>query len=153
MSSIPHLDVHINAPGADPHGEVPIVRLLRTFRWHEHTCLVFELLSYNMFELLKMNGFNGVSLNLVRKFGRSMLCALHFLAQQGLMHCDVKPENIMLVGPKSAATKLADFGCAARTRGAARHPRLPRRGAPPHRRTPRDSWLGRRCTRPRARRS
>lgn len=33
-----------------------------------HLCLVFELLSYNLYDLLRNTHFQGVSLNLIRKF-------------------------------------------------------------------------------------
>ena len=45
-----------------------IVRLLDFFRFHEHLCLVFELLDTNLYELLKRNGYRGLSLQLVRFF-------------------------------------------------------------------------------------
>lgn len=38
-----------------------------------HQCIVFELLSYNLYELLRNTSYRGVSLNLVRKFGRQIL--------------------------------------------------------------------------------
>lgn len=96
----------------DPGAQVPIVRLLNEFTWRKHTCLVFELLSYNIYELLKMTDFKGLSLNLVRKFAASMLSAVAFLHARGIAHGDIKPENVLLVDPKRAFTKLIDFGSA-----------------------------------------
>ena len=37
----------------DPDDEWFIVRLLETFLHHKHQCLVFEMLSYNLYELLR----------------------------------------------------------------------------------------------------
>ena len=45
-----------------------------------HQCLVFEMLSYNLYDLLRHTSFKGVSLNLIRKFGKRILKALCFLA-------------------------------------------------------------------------
>ena len=66
----------------------------QVFSWKEHLCLVFELLSFNLYDLLKYTKFNGVSLNLIRKFACQILKTLDFLASQAIrvIHCDLKPE-------------------------------------------------------------
>ena len=50
----------------DPEDRFFIVQLLDTFVHKNHTCLVFEHLSYNLYDLLRNTSFHGVSLNLVR---------------------------------------------------------------------------------------
>lgn len=47
--------------------------MIHHFEYRGHACLVFELLSYNLYDLLKNTNFRGVSLNLVRKFARQIL--------------------------------------------------------------------------------
>ena len=37
----------------DPNDDYNIVRLLDTFVYRKHQCLVFEMLSYNLYELIK----------------------------------------------------------------------------------------------------
>ena len=44
------------------------VRLKGHFTHKSHLCLVFELLSFNLYDLLRNTNFRGVSLNLTRKF-------------------------------------------------------------------------------------
>lgn len=80
--------------------------------WKNHLCLVFELLSYNLYDLLRNTNFRGVSLNLTRKFAQQMCTALLFLSHPDLkiIHCDLKPENILLCNPKRSAIKIVDFG-------------------------------------------
>ena len=46
-----------------------IVKLKCNFVFRNHLCLVFELLSFNLYDLLKNTDFNGVTLNLTRKVG------------------------------------------------------------------------------------
>ena len=89
-----------------------IVRLLHQFIYRNHQCLVFEILSFNLYELLKNTRFRGVSLNLIRKFSKQILKSLEFLAspEVNIIHCDLKPENILLRHPKRSAIKLIDFG-------------------------------------------
>lgn len=87
-----------------------IVRLKARFEHRNHQCLVFELLSYNLYDLLRNTNFRGVSLGLIRKFARQMLYSLHFLETERVIHCDLKPENILLRHPKRSAIKIIDFG-------------------------------------------
>ncbi|CAL4090157.1 unnamed protein product, partial [Meganyctiphanes norvegica] len=93
-------------------GKDKIVRLKRHFMWRNHLCLVFELLSYNLYDLLRNTNFRGVSLNLTRKFAQQLCTALLFLSTPELqiIHCDLKPENILLCNPKRSAIKIVDFG-------------------------------------------
>jgi dual specificity tyrosine-phosphorylation-regulated kinase 1 len=89
-----------------------IIEYRRQFLYCNHLCLEFELLSFNLYDLLKNTGFQGVSLNLVRKFGTQLLQALAFLSSPAvsIIHCDLKPENILLRTPKRSAIKVIDFG-------------------------------------------
>eukprot|EP00559_Dactyliosolen_fragilissimus_P006108 CAMPEP_0184872926 /NCGR_PEP_ID=MMETSP0580-20130426/41560_1 /TAXON_ID=1118495 /ORGANISM="Dactyliosolen fragilissimus" /LENGTH=410 /DNA_ID=CAMNT_0027375779 /DNA_START=567 /DNA_END=1796 /DNA_ORIENTATION=+ len=89
-----------------------IVQLLTQFMYKNHQCLVFEMLSLNLYELLKNTQFGGVSLNLIRKFAKQILNALEFLARPDVdvIHCDLKPENILLRHPKKSGVKVIDFG-------------------------------------------
>ncbi|KAL7536262.1 hypothetical protein ACHAXR_007051 [Thalassiosira sp. AJA248-18] len=89
-----------------------IVRLLSTFMHKNHQCIVFEMLSLNLYELLKNTHFAGVSLNLIRKFAKQILKGLAYLARPDIdiIHCDLKPENILLRHPKRSGIKVIDFG-------------------------------------------
>lgn len=89
-----------------------VVKLKRHFMWRNHLCLVFELLSYNLYDLLRNTNFRGVSLNLTRKFAQQLCTALLFLStpELNIIHCDLKPENILLCNPKRSAIKIVDFG-------------------------------------------
>jgi dual specificity protein kinase YAK1 len=52
----------------DPGDCHHIVRLHDAFLHRRHLCLAFEQLGINLFELLKRNGFRGLSLGLLRLF-------------------------------------------------------------------------------------
>jgi len=88
------------------------VRFQDQFDHGGHTCLVFEHLSFNLYELLKRTHFRGVSLTLIRKFARQILKALAFLGlpEVNVIHCDLKPENILFRVPNRSAIKVIDFG-------------------------------------------
>ncbi len=80
----------------DPHDEHHILRLRDSFIHRNHLCLVFELLSSNLYELIKQNQFQGLSTQLVKVFTAQLLDALTVLKEARLIHCDLKPENILL---------------------------------------------------------
>ena len=102
----------LNSRGAHPH----VVHLFGDFSHGGHVCLVFELLSMNLYELLKQNQFRGLPLESVRLFSAQILSALVCLDDAKIVHCDVKPENILL-SPRpgddgASVVKLIDFGSA-----------------------------------------
>ncbi len=53
---------------SDPDNAHHIVRMKDYFNFRNHLCLVFELLSVNLYELIKHNNFRGLSMNLLRVF-------------------------------------------------------------------------------------
>jgi len=73
-----------------------VVRMKNFFKHEKHQCLVFELLYRNLYELLIDTQYKGVSLNLVRKFGKQILQTLGFLRRRSVIHCDLKPENVLM---------------------------------------------------------
>jgi dual specificity tyrosine-phosphorylation-regulated kinase 1 len=97
------------AGGCESHN---LVEMIDHFAYRNHQCFVFEMLSYNLYDLLKNTRFRGVSLNLIRKFAKQILVSLEFLSLPhiNIIHCDLKPENILLRHPKRSALKLIDFG-------------------------------------------
>ncbi|GAA5969552.1 hypothetical protein JCM3765_002664, partial [Sporobolomyces pararoseus] len=96
----------------DKDDEHHMLRLKDTFIHHSHLCLVFELLSNNLYELIKQNSFRGLSTSLVRVFTAQLLDAMAVLAEAKIIHCDLKPENILLKSLQSPTIKVIDFGSA-----------------------------------------
>ncbi|KAI5241553.1 kinase-like protein [Aureobasidium subglaciale] len=96
----------------DKNDDHHILRLKDTFIHKQHLCLVFELLSVNLYELIKQNQFRGLSTTLVRVFAQQLLSGLCLLSKARLIHCDLKPENILLKNLESPIIKIIDFGSA-----------------------------------------
>ena len=72
-----------------------IVKMIQTFQHRNHLCIVYELLSFNLYEILRKGGFQGLPLSLVRKFSIQILTCLEFLSKKDvqIIHCDLKPEK------------------------------------------------------------
>ncbi|KAI1268347.1 kinase-like protein [Xylariaceae sp. FL1019] len=96
----------------DKNDDHHLLRLKDTFIHRQHLCLVFELLSVNLYELIKQNQFRGLSTTLVRVFAQQLLNGLTLLNKARLIHCDLKPENILLKNLESPIIKIIDFGSA-----------------------------------------
>ncbi|KAI9786152.1 MAG: dual specificity protein kinase yak1 [Geoglossum umbratile] len=96
----------------DKNDDHHLLRLKDTFIHRQHLCLVFELLSVNLYELIKQNQFRGLSTTLVRVFAQQLLNGMSLLNKARLIHCDLKPENILLKNLESPIIKIIDFGSA-----------------------------------------
>ncbi|XP_057332415.1 homeodomain-interacting protein kinase 2 isoform X5 [Microplitis mediator] len=94
--------------------EFNFVRAYECFQHKSHTCLVFEMLEQNLYDFLKQNKFSPLPLKYIRPILQQVLTALLKLKQLGLIHADLKPENIMLVDPvrQPYRVKVIDFGSA-----------------------------------------
>ncbi|XP_037714352.1 putative dual specificity tyrosine-phosphorylation-regulated kinase 3 homolog [Drosophila subpulchrella] len=94
----------------DKYNTMNIIHMFDYFTFRNHTCITFELLSINLYELIKKNGFKGFSLQLVRKFAHSLLQCLDALYKNDIIHCDMKPENVLLKQQGRSGIKVIDFG-------------------------------------------
>ncbi|CAB1315711.1 unnamed protein product [Coregonus sp. 'balchen'] len=70
----------------DRSGTMNAVHMLEHFTFRNHICMTFELLSMNLYELIKRNKFQGFSLPLVRKFAHSILQCLEALNRHRIIH-------------------------------------------------------------------
>eukprot|EP00927_Polykrikos_kofoidii_P048873 TRINITY_DN43047_c0_g1_i1.p1 TRINITY_DN43047_c0_g1~~TRINITY_DN43047_c0_g1_i1.p1 ORF type:complete len:904 (-),score=103.90 TRINITY_DN43047_c0_g1_i1:124-2835(-) len=94
----------------DPHDENGIIRMFDFFDYRKHLCIVFELLGVTLYDALKQDNFRGVSVALVQVLTEQLLKALRCLRDASIIHCDLKPENVLFT--PSGTLKLIDFGAA-----------------------------------------
>uniref|UniRef100_A0A3Q2DD55 non-specific serine/threonine protein kinase n=1 Tax=Cyprinodon variegatus TaxID=28743 RepID=A0A3Q2DD55_CYPVA len=101
----------LSGENADEHN---LVRAFECFQHRSHTCLVFEMLEQNLYDFLKQNKFSPLPLKVIRPVLEQVATALKKLKSMGLIHADLKPENIMLVDPvrQPYRVKVIDFGSA-----------------------------------------
>lgn len=88
------------------------VQMKDKFMHKNHLCIVFELLSLNLYELIKQNHHQGLSMALIKTFTAQILDALCTLKDNSIIHCDLKPENILLCSLNVPNLKVIDFGSA-----------------------------------------
>ncbi|XP_076349715.1 dual specificity tyrosine-phosphorylation-regulated kinase 4-like [Tachypleus tridentatus] len=94
----------------DSDGYHNVIRTIDHFHFRNHLCIVFELMGLNLYELIKKNNYQGLSLGLIRRFTYSLIQCLRLLYRENIIHCDLKPENILLKQRGSSSIKVIDFG-------------------------------------------
>lgn len=93
----------------DKYNTMNIIHMYDYFTFRNHMCITFELLNINLYELIKKNGFKGFSLQLVRKFAHSLLQCLDALYKNEIIHCDMKPENVLLKQQGRSGIKVRNY--------------------------------------------
>uniref|UniRef100_A0A3P8W8N4 Protein kinase domain-containing protein n=1 Tax=Cynoglossus semilaevis TaxID=244447 RepID=A0A3P8W8N4_CYNSE len=91
-----------------------IVKYIDNFRFNDISCLAFEMLDRSLWKLMEMDKFEPLSLAEIRSVTYQLLVAFEALKNIGIMHTDLKPDNIMLVNHRDHPfkVKLIDFGLA-----------------------------------------
>lgn len=113
----------VQSPYLEEYGNTncPVLTYYDHFHFRGHMCIVTELLSINLFTMLEIVKFQGLSLKLLKTFCRKILQGLAYIHSMNVLHCDIKPENIMIKLPSSAflddnldedsiIIKIVDFG-------------------------------------------
>jgi dual specificity protein kinase YAK1 len=72
--------------------------------------MLMELLHLDLYEILRKRNYRGLKISLVQAVARQLLKALVLLRRLGIVHSDIKPENILLADQDSINVKLIDFG-------------------------------------------
>ncbi|ELP85017.1 mitogen-activated protein kinase mpkC, putative [Entamoeba invadens IP1] len=88
-----------------------VLKMVDYFMYYNHICIVTEMLGIDLYELMRRNRNHSFSIQTIRKFIQQILRALLVLAKGNIVHCDIKPENVLLVG-QTSKVKLIDFGSA-----------------------------------------
>lgn len=102
--------------------DFPILTYIDHFHFRGHMCIISEMLSLNLYSLLEIIKFRGLSLKILKLFSRRILTGLDFIHKQNIIHCDIKPENIMIklppnfdpkdgnINENDVIVKIIDFG-------------------------------------------
>eukprot|EP01138_Halocafeteria_seosinensis_P003910 gb/GECG01003996.1/.p1 GENE.gb/GECG01003996.1/~~gb/GECG01003996.1/.p1 ORF type:complete len:794 (+),score=58.12 gb/GECG01003996.1/:1-2382(+) len=118
-------EIHESTADATVSPHDTIVALHDHFEYHGHLCIAFEMLGSSLYDVIVQRKFIGLPLLAIQQVLRRVLIALDSMTEAGMVHADVKPENIMFKGPilggkcggidvTSLNCKLIDFGSAFR---------------------------------------
>ncbi|KAM9827905.1 serine/threonine-protein kinase MAK [Neosynchiropus ocellatus] len=87
-----------------------VVKLKEVIRENDHLYFVFEYMKENLYQLMKDRENKMFSENEIRNILFQVLTGLAFVHKHGFFHRDMKPENLLCMGPE--LVKIADFGLA-----------------------------------------
>jgi len=96
----------------DPENRRHCVRLLDSFEYRNHLCLVLEPMDMNLRDVVKKYGKScGISLSAVKIYAKQLFIALKHLKRCEVIHADIKPDNIV-VNKARTTVKICDLGSA-----------------------------------------
>lgn len=97
---------------ADPENKYHCVKFIGNFMHKGHLCILLESLHMDLRGIIKKYGkHHGISMKALTSYSRQLLLAMKLLKKLGIIHADIKPDNI-LVNEKKNLLKLCDFGSA-----------------------------------------
>ena len=89
------------------HPSRTIINMYESFCSGDYHCIVFELLGYDLYKVIKLNQHMSLHGGFVRGVARQLIQALMKLESYDIIHCDIKPENILLVHEPLDVKKLS----------------------------------------------
>uniref|UniRef100_A0A3Q0RA43 Protein kinase domain-containing protein n=1 Tax=Amphilophus citrinellus TaxID=61819 RepID=A0A3Q0RA43_AMPCI len=91
-----------------------IVKWNGFFLYRERICLNFELLDQSLYDYLKDRNNQGLPISELRPILYQLTNALSHLSSGGIVHTDLKPDNLMVVDRHQSPikVKIIDFGLA-----------------------------------------
>uniref|UniRef100_A0A3B3DUA1 Protein kinase domain-containing protein n=1 Tax=Oryzias melastigma TaxID=30732 RepID=A0A3B3DUA1_ORYME len=89
-----------------------LVKCIERFGYRRKVFIVFEMLDQSLHDFMRKRDGSPLSMSEIKTISWQLLVALKGLKSIGLVHTDIKPDNIMLVDSKSQPlrVKLIDFG-------------------------------------------
>lgn len=86
--------------------------MIDNFHFRSFYVIVFELMDINLYRYIKAPYFRGMKKEDLRLIATQLLTGLSHLKRIGIIHCDLKPENIMFTDETKTQIKIVDFGSA-----------------------------------------
>ena len=95
----------------DPRAS-PVGYATEIFAHEGHVCIAMPLLPHSVSESVATGQTVSARLARIRILARQLFESLAYIHSQGIIHCDVKPENVLYVDEAMTEIRLIDFGSA-----------------------------------------
>ena len=87
------------------------MRIIDNYVFRNHIIQTFDLLEVNLYQSLKSKLFSPLPVYTIKLYAEQMLEGIKYFHSLNILHCDLKPENIMLNSDRSKII-IIDFGSA-----------------------------------------
>jgi dual specificity tyrosine-phosphorylation-regulated kinase 2/3/4 len=94
----------------DPTNQHHLIRGIDFFIFRKHICTTSEILGQNLYEYSRAMKFRPIPPRQMKPAARQMLEALAFIHANSIVHCDLKPENVLIDTSGFPNVRLIDFG-------------------------------------------
>lgn len=88
-----------------------VIHIKDNFIFRSHIIETFEMHETNLYQHLKTKGFQPLPVHTIKVFAQHILQGMKYYESLNIIHCDLKPENIMLTNDHTKAI-IIDFGSA-----------------------------------------
>lgn len=86
------------------------IKGLDYFLFRTHACISFELMGINLYSMQFRENFQPLKQAQVKEYAIQIFTGLRDCAKLGIIHCDLKPENICVTLEDPGKIKIIDFG-------------------------------------------
>ena len=97
------------------------IRLKRAFDYQGHVCMVFDKYGPSLYDFMRQHSYRPYHPKAVQRITLKILEAVRYVHSLGMVHTDLKPENVLLVSdafvhsdeysiPQDCSVRLIDFG-------------------------------------------
>ena len=90
-------------------GKDTVINIIEHFIFRNHICLTFDLLSMNLYQFHKTRNLMPLPQSILKNYTEQILKGIQYFHSLNILHCDLKPENIMLNDDQSKL-RIIDFG-------------------------------------------
>ncbi|OHT06294.1 CMGC family protein kinase [Tritrichomonas foetus] len=88
-----------------------IINYIESFQFRGFFCIVMELLGKDVYSVLADRKFLPFPKHVIQNVARETTLGLKYMHSTGIIHCDIKPENILFFENNMNNVKIIDFGC------------------------------------------
>ncbi|KAF5968213.1 CMGC CLK kinase [Fusarium coicis] len=80
----------------DEKNQMGFIRVQECFEYRGHICMVMDLLGQSTYDFLGQNKFVPFPNSQIQSFAKQLFRSVAFMYDLGLVHADIKPENLVL---------------------------------------------------------